>query len=108
MLGVGPARAASEPARPAESGAEPTDGPTPQCMEVIMGSTSWLIVSLAVWGMTATGLGADPGDLDASAPASLRGATIRRVAFQRGRSAGGFSVRWIGQDGKDYVSPNNR
>jgi hypothetical protein len=34
--------------------------------------------------------------------------TIQRASYQRGRAVRGFSVRWIGQDGQDYVSPNNR
>ena len=33
---------------------------------------------------------------------------VQRTAYQRGRTSRGFSVRWIGQDGQDYVSPNNR
>ena len=36
------------------------------------------------------------------------GVQVHRTAYQRGRTARGFSVRWIGQDGQDYVSPNNR
>ncbi len=36
------------------------------------------------------------------------GALVHRAAYQRPRGAGGISVRWIGQDGQDYVSPNNR
>jgi hypothetical protein len=35
-------------------------------------------------------------------------ASIRRAALQRGRVARGFAVRWIGQDGRDYVGPHNR
>src|SRR5262249_36749732 len=36
------------------------------------------------------------------------GVPIRRAAFQRTRGPVGFSVRWVGQDGQDHVSPNNR
>ena len=32
---------------------------------------------------------------------------VKRVAFQRARSAG-LSARWLGQDGHDYVGPNER
>jgi hypothetical protein len=34
--------------------------------------------------------------------------SIRRAAYQRVRNTAGFSVQWLGQDGQDYVSPNNR
>ncbi len=39
---------------------------------------------------------------------SRDGARLYRVAYQRSSKVEGFWVRWIGQDGQDYVSPNNR
>ncbi len=41
-------------------------------------------------------------------PKAQMGIKVRRAAYQSGRSAGRLVARWIGQDGHDYVSPNNR
>ena len=39
---------------------------------------------------------------------SSGGVPTRLVTYQRSRASGGLTVRWIGQDGQDFVSPNNR
>jgi hypothetical protein len=78
-------------------GGQMTEGSTQHCMEVIMRLMSGMILVLA-------GLGAALSRLDrtdADVP-------IRRAAYQHGLGPMGFTVRWIGQDGQDYVSPNNR
>lgn len=46
----------------------------------------------------------------AESPAESRGVPIpvHRAGYQPGRSAGGLTVRWMGQDGHDFVSSSQR
>ncbi len=73
---------------------------------------TWMIVLLHLVGSAGA---AGPGQGDDSRVDVIRfldgsqnGIPLHRVAFQRSRRAEGLTVRWIGQDGRDYVSPNNR
>jgi hypothetical protein len=54
------------------------------------------------------GLGAAESSSSIQADSSGQVIPTRRVAYQRGRSSGGLTVRWIGQDGQDHVGPHNR
>jgi hypothetical protein len=81
-------------------------------MEVIMILRTWTIVLSCFLAAPATAM-PDRGD-DPRANERLRdeeprgGVPVHPTSYQRTRGAEGFSVRWIGQDGRDYVSPNNR
>ena len=82
--------------------------------EATMGSTSRMLLVLSVLRIDSTfrhfGFAACPilrsRDRD-HAPAGDR-MPVARVAFQSGRTSARFSARWIGQDGHDYVGPNNQ
>jgi hypothetical protein len=80
-------------------------------MEVIMGLATRMVCLVLLIGIS----GAAGGQGDDSRTGGLwggnrsrEGVPVRRVAFQRAGGPARFSVRWIGQDGQDFVSPNNR
>ncbi len=77
-----------------------------------MGLASWTYFALNLAVISwACGL-SDAGELRVSgsrgAPEPQAGIPVRRVVFQAGRSPARLLARWIGQDGHDYVGPNNQ
>ncbi len=74
-----------------------------------MRSASRMYLLLCLFGMSANPevtIGDD--DPAGTESQSSRAMPILRAAYQRGGTARGFSVRWMGQDGQDYVGPSNR
>ncbi len=76
-----------------------------------MWTTTWTMVLCGL--LAAPGSAAGGGAHEATAPsgrlASPEGSpTIRLAAYQRGRSGRGLTVRWLGQDGKDFTGPAER
>jgi hypothetical protein len=81
-------------------------------MEGIMRLPTWMIVLTC---LTGTAGAAEPyqgvglrDDAMSRDDGPRDGDPVRRAAYRQARGTEGFSVRWIGQDGQDYVSPNNR
>jgi hypothetical protein len=75
-------------------------------MEVIMRLRTWTIVLSCFLATPGVAMPDRSDDREADQPPD--GLQVHRVSYQRSRGGEGFSVRWIGQDGRDYVSPNNR
>jgi hypothetical protein len=76
-------------------------------MEVEMKSASWTLV-LCVVLTAATRAGSQGVGQGSDAPQTPSRDAVRLTAYQRGGAGRGLSVRWIGQDGQDYVSANDR
>src|SRR5262249_28338089 len=80
---------------------------TTPCMEVEMRRACWTpvlcvaITALIPAAPPAIGRSGEAPDPDARIP-------MRLAAYQRGESGRGLSVRWMGQDGPDYVSASDR
>ncbi len=76
-----------------------------------MTRASWILVFSVVGtavspaAAEAAGQGGNAARPDAPAPGR---AQIRPAAYQPGRSGRGLTVRWIGQDGHDFVSASDR
>ena len=64
-----------------------------------MGFASWMLLALVGFGMTE-----DRGILHASQPRRVP----RAAYYAQSRSPARLSARWIGQDGHDYVGPNDK
>src|SRR5262249_10754296 len=80
---------------------------TSACMEVNMRKASGILVlSGAIGALGSVGLVGVGQARGAEEPSS--GVNSRRTGYQPGRGGRGLSVRWIGQDGHDYVSASDR
>jgi len=79
-----------------------------------MGSTSWMVLVLSFLGTTASAdsSGSPPSHTVAPATSTTHRPgdrlPVERVAFESGQAPARFWVRWIGQDGHDYVAPGNQ
>jgi hypothetical protein len=71
-------------------------------MEVKMVRTSWTIAVFGAIAVLTPAARADSGQDD-----TTDRVPIQRAAYQPGRSGRALSVRWIGQDGHDYVSDSD-
>jgi hypothetical protein len=75
-------------------------------MEDKMRTMSWTWVvcgALAVFGAAARGVAELDGSGDDPRDRSAGGVSVRRTAYQRGRSGRGLSARWIGQGRQDLT-----
>jgi hypothetical protein len=70
--------------------------------------TGILCGAIATIGSAATDGAGQSGSSDTPDARPADRVTIHRTAYQRGRAGRGLSVRWIGQDGHDYVSASTR
>ncbi len=76
--------------------------------------TSWMLLVLPLAGATAGSIPAGSPPFHTSAPTTPYSQRSRDrtpaglVALQSDRSPAAFSVRWIGQEGHDYVGPGNQ
>jgi hypothetical protein len=81
-------------------------------MEVSMGSTSWTLLVLTLVGAAANSdISDSSGSPGSDPPETVRSrdrVPVRRVLYQAGNSANPLQARWFGQDGHDYVGPNNQ
>jgi len=77
-----------------------------------MGTTSWMLLVLALVGAAANSDIADSSESPASDPLdtvrSRDRVPVRRVLYQAGDSPNRLQARWFGQDGHDYVGPNSQ